>query len=120
MRRRNNRAPKAFLGYWTHHKLSAPQLRGQGSDQIFDITTAAKTVAAAAHLRGETAGTPCQNCQAGIGPFQHCVTVPDFDGLTESSCTNCVWTLNTSPSWSQNSICSFAEGTFNRPSLVLH
>lgn len=78
----------------------------------FNITTLTQKVAAATHIRGQIAETPCSNCQEGCGPFADCVLLSGFDDLTKMCCSNCQWDLKTTSRSSR--ICDFAK---SRPHL---
>lgn len=40
--------------------------------------SATKVEAALGYVVGDLADQPCQRCERGLGPFPHCVRVPDF------------------------------------------
>ena len=89
-------------------------LLSQGNDQQhFELDRHSQIMAAAIHIRGEIAETPCNNCKTGSGPFLHCVYLTGHDELTKMCCTNCQFNLYTDKkdrSKSGVKLCSFAEG----------
>jgi hypothetical protein len=89
-----------------------PILRVREGGPSFEITRYAQKVASAAHLRGEVAQNPCNNCQQGRGPFVDCVRLSGYSDLTKSCCSNCQFDLNTSKRYSPNGLCDFAAGLY--------
>jgi hypothetical protein len=90
-----------------------PVLSQGYNPQDFDLVSHAQIVAARVHIRGKIAETPCNNCQAGSGPFLHCVYLREFDDLTKMCCTNCQFNLYTDKrdrSKRGVQLCSFAKG----------
>ena len=87
-----------------------PILRVREGGSSFEITSFAQKVASAAHLRGEVALNPCNNCQQGRGPFVDCVELSGYSELTRSCCSNCQFDLNTNNNHSLNGLCDLAAG----------
>jgi len=78
------------------------------SETAFRIQNLTQRVAAAAHLRGQEADSPCNNCQAQTGPFQECVILVGYDDITKGCCTNCQWQLYTSKTRVKGKLCTQA------------
>lgn len=92
---------------------SLPLLSQGNNQQGFRLDRHAQIVAAAIHIRGEIAETPCNNCKTGSGPFLHCVHLTGHDNLTKLCCTNCQFNLYTDKTSARKravKLCSFAEG----------
>jgi hypothetical protein len=87
--------------------VRGPRLRIEGGNISFNITNHAHKVAAAIHLRGKVAQSPCNSCHGGNGPFMDCIVLPGYDTLTKMCCSNCQWTLRTTH---RSNVCEFAEG----------
>ena len=83
------------------------------NQQDFKLDSHTQIMAAAIHIRGEIAESPCNNCKTGSGPFLHCVYLTGYDDLTKRCCTNCQFNLCTEKrdiSKRAAKLCSFAEG----------
>ena len=92
---------------------SLPLLSQGNNQQDFRLDSHAQIMAAAIHIRGEIAETPCNNCKTGSGPFLHCVYMTGYDDLTKLCCTNCQFNLYTVKGDKIKravNLCSFAEG----------
>jgi Protein of unknown function (DUF3716) len=92
---------------------SLPLLSQGSNQQDFKLDGHTQIMAAAIHIRGEIAETPCNNCKTGSGPFLHCVYLTGYDDLTKMCCTNCQFNLYTDKNDRSKravKICSFAEG----------
>ena len=87
----------------------------------FKLDGRTQIMAAAIHIRGEIAETPCNNCKTGSGPFLHCVYMTGYDDLTKLCCTNCQFNLCTEKGYSSKravKLCSFA--TWHTPYMLLY
>jgi hypothetical protein len=92
---------------------SLPLLSQGSNQQDFKLDGHTQIMAAAIHIRGEIAETPCNNCKTGSGPFLHCVYLTGYDDLTKMGCTNCQFNLYTNKNDGSKravKLCSFAEG----------
>lgn len=78
------------------------------SERAFKIQNLTQRVAAAAHLRGQIADSPCNNCQTQAGPFKDCVILVGYDDLTKKCCTNCQWQLYTAKTRVKGRLCTHA------------
>jgi uncharacterized protein DUF3716 len=71
-KRSESKALQAFL-LKVQTPTRLPFLSRRYDPQEFNLVSHAQIVAAAVHIRGEIAETPCNNCQVGNGAFLDCV-----------------------------------------------